>query len=118
MAHEGTSAPPHAPRLDHAHKGGHKIIVGGDGMEVDAGSRRGPADCLVARSAGGTKPAPQLGIARIDEQLFAGFGVLDDEQTGVGKIELASIEQPDGDDLVASGEVEEGALPVRLADEV
>ena len=38
--------------------------------------------------------------------------------TGVGKLELTRVEQPDGDDLVTFGEAQKRLLPPRLADEI
>ncbi len=50
--------------------------------------------------------------------MLARFGVLDDQQPGIGKLVLAGVHEPDGDDLVPLGEAQQGALPSGLADEV
>ena len=69
-------------------------------------------------SAGGQQAAAELGVARVDEQLLAGLGVLDDQQPGVGQLVLPTVDQPDGDHLVPVGQPQQRPLPARLADEV
>ena len=83
-----------------------------------------PARSVSARSsasrvlAGLAQAMPELGVARVDRELLAGLGVLDDDHAGVGKLVLARIEQPDRDDLVALGQLQQRALPAGRGDEV
>ena len=89
-----------------------QVVVGGDDVEVDAGPPgRGP-DRRLPLLAGVAEPAAELGIARVDEQLLAGLGVLDDDQAGVGQLELPGVDEADGDDLVALGEPQQRAAPI------
>ena len=87
-------------------------------MEVDSGSGHGVADGPVLVFGGGQQSPAELGIARIDDELLAGLGVLYDQEPGVGQLVLARIDQTDGDDLVAFGEAHQRPIPPRLADEV
>ncbi len=95
-----------------------EIVLGRHDVEVDPGPRHRVADGLVLLLGRGQQAAAELRIARIDEQLLAGLGVLDEQQPGIGELVFAGIDQPDGDDLVPLGEPQQRALPSRLADEV
>ncbi len=54
----------------------------------------------------------------VDVELLAGLGILDEQGTDVGQLDLATVEQSDGHDLVALGQQVQGALPAGRADEV
>ena len=60
------------------------------------------------------KPA----VVRVDEQLLAGLGILDDEQAEIGQLHLQRIVEPHRDHVVALGEVGERLGPARRADEI
>src|SRR5207237_8578961 len=85
-------------RVDDADEGGDEIVVGCYQVEVDAGPACRVTNGLFPFVAGVAEAASELGIARVDEQLITGLGVLDDDESGVRQIELATISQPDGDD--------------------
>ena len=59
------------------------------------------------------KPVPELVVARVDDELLTGLGVLDDDQPCVGKLVLARVEEPDRDDLVPLAQSQQRLLPAR-----
>ena len=61
--------------------------------------------------AGRSQPVPELVVARVDDELLAGLGVLDDDQPRVGELVLAGVEEPDRDDLVALAQPQQRLLP-------
>ena len=61
---------------------------------------------------------PELVVARVDDELLAGLGVLDDDQTRVGELVLPGVDEPDRDDLVPLAQPQQGPLPPGRGDEV
>ena len=90
-----------------------------DTSQMSTPARSGErAQLRLAVLAGLAQAAAELGVARVDDELLSGLGVLDDDHAGVGKLVLARIEQPDRDDLVALGQPEQRPLPAGRGDEV
>jgi hypothetical protein len=54
----------------------------------------------------------------VDVELLAGLGILHDQRADIGKLDLAPVEQPDGQDLVPLRELVERPLPAGRADEI
>ena len=77
-------------------------------------ARSSASRCL----AGLAQAVAELGVARVDRELLAGLGVLDHDHARVGQLVLARVEQPDRDDLVALGQLQQRALPSGRGDEV
>ena len=97
---------------------GTRSSAGRDLVDVDAGAEGRRAQLGLAVLAGLAQPVPELGVARVDRELLAGLGVLDHDHAGVGQLVLARIEQPDRDDLVALGQLQQRTLPSGRGDEV
>ncbi len=57
-------------------------------------------------------------VVGVHVELFARLRVLHDQRTDVRQLDLASIEEPNGQHLVTLREQVEGSLPARCADEV
>ena len=86
--------------------------VGRDLVDVDPGAERSPRASSASRSSPASREAaPELGVARVDDELLAGLGVLDDDHAGVGQLVLARVDEPDRDDLVALGRAAAAAAP-------
>ena len=92
-----------------------EVVLGRDLVDVDPGAEGRRAQLGLALLAGSAEPMPELGVARVDGELLAGLGVLDDDHAGVGKLVLARVEEPDRDDLVALGQLQQRPLPARVA---
>jgi hypothetical protein len=63
----------------------HQIIVGRELQCVDAGVAKSHAQLGLSLRRGGREAPAKRPIAGIDVQLLAGLGVLDDDQTEVGR---------------------------------
>ena len=87
-------------------------------MKIGVSPGDGTADGLVLRFSCGSEPAAQLGITRVDEQLFTRLHVLYVQQPGIGQLVLAGIGQPDRNDLVPFGKTQQWPLPPGFADEI
>ena len=64
------------------------------------------------------EPLPEPGIGRVDVELLAGLGVLHDDRPDVRQLDLAGVDEPDREHLVAPVEELERPLPAGHADEV
>ena len=95
-----------------------EVVRGRYLADVDAGAEGQRTQLRLAVLAGLAKTTTELGVARVDHELLAGLRVLDHDHAGVGKLVLARVEQPDRDDLVALGQLEQGPLPSGRGDEV
>ena len=62
--------------------------------------------------------ASESGVVRVDVELLAGLGVLHDQRADVGQLDLARVEQANGDDFVPPVEQAQRPVPARGADEV
>src|SRR5689334_18178811 len=110
MATAVSPAPP-SPELGDADERSHEVFVRAHRVEVHAGP---PGECgqlSLALFRGGPQPRSELRIARVDEDLLAGLGVLDVHEPGIGQLELTRVGDLQGDDLVAAGEPAERLLP-------
>ena len=106
------SAPPLA-RLDDADERADEVVRRSTPRRC---RRRRGASARAARPRAARRPreaAAELGVARVDDELLAGLGVLDDDHAGVGQLELARVEQADRDDLVALASAGAAAAPSR-----
>ena len=103
---------------DHAEEHAHEVVVGGEVVVVHAGAADRGAQLLVARRDRLAEPAAEPGIAGVDDELLAGLGVLQHDDTGVDQPDLPAVPDADRDDLVSLREHPEHPLPSRLADEV
>ena len=87
---------------------------------VDTVNRSSPADRSIRGQGGlplvgrGAQPPLEPGVVGVDEDHFAGLGVLDVDHPGGRELELAAVHHLDGHHVVAAGELAEQALPARL----
>ena len=72
-------------------------------------ARSSASRCL----ARGPQAVPELGVARVDDELLAGLGVLDHDHAGVGELVLPGVDEPDRDDLVPLAQLQQRSLPPR-----
>ena len=64
------------------------------------------------------EPGAEPRIAGIDENLLAGLGVLDHDQTDLRERVVRAVDHPQRDDFVPVREPDERAFPLTRADEV
>ena len=74
---------------------------------------KAPFTSASRRRAASLEAAAESGVVGVDVELLAGLGVLHDQRADVGQLDLARVEQPDGDDLVAPVEQAQRPLPAR-----
>ena len=96
----------------------HEVVLGRDLVDVDAGAERQLSQLGLPRLARLAQAMAELGVARVDRELLAGLRVLDHDHARVGKLVLARVDQPDRDDLVTLGQLQQRALPSGRGDEV
>ena len=65
-----------------------------------------------------SQPLAEARVARVDEDLLAGLGILHIDRAHVGQLGLAGIAHLESHDLMAAGEQGERTLPSLRADEV
>ena len=96
----------------------YQVFFGGDRKEINAG----PLQILLERrfTALGRliKAAAEFGVACIDKELFAGFGIFDHNQPGIRQFDLSRIPQADGDQFMAPIEQGQRPFPARLAEKI
>ena len=84
---------------------------------MDTGNRSSPAEPQIGDQGGlplvrGGPQAPlEPGVVGVDEDHFAGLGVLDVDHPGGRQLELAPVHHLDGHHVVAPGELAQQALP-------
>ena len=67
---------------------------------------------------GRSKTLAKAAIVRVDENLLAGLGILNDEETEIRQLHFQRVVQTHGDDFVASRELRERLRPAGRADEI
>ncbi len=105
-------------QIGEAHDRVHQVIVGGKFERIDAGVAEFGAQVLFALLRRRRETLAKAAIVRVDEQLFAGFRVLHDQQAQVRHLHLERVVEAHGDDFVALREVREHPAPARGADEI
>ena len=78
---------------------------------VHAGSLERVAQRRLALLGGLVEAAPERLVVGVDVELLAGLGVLHEQRADVGQLDLAPVEQADGQDLVALGQQAAAAAP-------
>ena len=102
----------------HREEGSGQVIVGGDLEEVDPGSDAGGGNSLFSLRRGFGESLSELGICGVDGHLFAGLGVLYDDEAGVWEFDFLRVDDAYGDDLVACRQTSKRNIPARVAEEV
>ena len=57
-------------------------------------------------------------IARVDQQLFTALGILNINETGIGQLTLARVNEADCDHLVQLAQTQQGFFPAGSAEKV
>ena len=87
--------------LRHPDDGADEVLVGRERDGVDARTPERVGQRRFAPLRRLPEPSPEALVVRVDVQLLAGLGVLDDDRADVRQLDLARVEQPDGQHLVA-----------------
>ncbi len=95
-----------------------QVFVGGERDGVHAGPLERLAEGRFAAVRSFLEAPSEALVVGVYVELLAGLGVLHDQRTDVRQLDLASVEEANGQHLVALGEQVERSLPARCADEV
>jgi hypothetical protein len=93
-------------------------VVGGHFVELDAGPTGRRPQFGLALGHQLLEALAEQRVAGVDREQLTRLDVLDDDEPGVGELELTPVHQADGDELMALGEHRQRPLPAGLADEV
>ena len=94
-----------------------EIVAGRELQRVDAGRLERLPQLRLARRRGGSEALPEPAVVGVDEELLAGLGILDDQETEIRQLLLQRVVEADRDDIVAPRELRERLRPPGRADE-
>jgi hypothetical protein len=77
------------------------IVPGAEGDGIDTVASQGVSDLIALRPGRLRKPRPGAAVARVELDLFPGFGVFQGNDADIGDRFLALVVDPDGDEIVA-----------------
>ncbi len=95
--------PPLPSDRGHADDGADQILVGRKRQGLDPGSLEGALTSASRRLRRFLEAASESGVVRVDVELLARLGIVHDQRTDVGQLDLARVEEANGEDLVPSG---------------
>src|SRR5207253_2577656 len=95
-----------------------QIVIGAKLEGVHSGLAKRAAQFLLPPFGGCGETLAKAPIVRIDENLLAGFGILNNEEAEIRQLHFQRVVQAHGDNFVASRELRERFRPARRANEI